>query len=286
MTDATELVTRAFGAADLAAGARLVEQAGWNQVDDDWRCFVQRGTAYAVEDAASRVVATAATLPYAGVAWISMVLVDLDWRRRGIASGLIARCTRDLAAAGLVPVLDATPAGRTVYAGMDFLDVLGLQRWQRGDRADDAGASPAAGLRTMRATDLDDVAALDARAFGAPRAWLIESLAARGAGFAAVMECDGRIIGAVLGRPGRKATQVGPIVATNEAAAVTLLRHAAASIAGPVFIDALDHHAALAAAIERAGFTKQRPYTRMAWRTDAIPGDPARYFAAAGPELG
>jgi len=286
VTDATELVTRSFVATDLPADGRLVAQAGWNQVDDDWRCFVERGSAYAVEHAASGVVATAATLPYAGMAWISMVLVDIDWRRRGIASGLIERCTRDLAAAGLVPVLDATPAGRTVYAGMAFRDVLGLQRWQRGERAADADPTLVPGLRPLRREDLDAVAALDAQAFGAPRAWLLESLAARSAGFAAVMERDGRIAGAVLGRQGRSASQVGPIVATDEAAAVTLLRHAAARIAGPIFIDALDRHGALAAAIEQAGFTRQRPYTRMAWRTAAIPGDPARYFAAAGPELG
>jgi GNAT superfamily N-acetyltransferase len=275
-----------LGAADLAAGARLVAQAGWNQVGDDWRCFVERGRAYAVEHSGSGVVATAATLPYAGVAWISMVLVDTAWRRRGIATRLIERCTRDIAAAGLIPVLDATPAGRTVYAGMAFRDVLGLQRWQRAARATDIDATLVPGMRPLRRADLEAVAALDAQAFGAPRAWLLEALAARSAGFAAVMERDGRLIGAVLGRQGRNATQVGPIVAADEPTAVALLRHAAACIAGPIFIDALDRHAAFAAAIEAAGFTRQRPYTRMAWRTDAIPGDPARYFAAAGPELG
>ena len=101
-----------------------------------------------------------------------------------------------------------------------------------------------------------------------------------------MLERDGRIAGAVLGRQGRNATQVGPIVAQDEAAAIALLRHAVGRIAGAVFIDALDAHAGLAAAIEQAGFTRQRTYTRMAWRTDAIPGEPARYFAAAGPELG
>jgi GNAT superfamily N-acetyltransferase len=284
VTDATDLATRRFGPADLAAGARLVAQAGWNQVDDDWRCFVDRGRAYAVEDPAGGVVATAATLPYAGVAWISMVLVDTAWRRRGIARGLIERCTRDIDAAGLVPVLDATPAGRTVYSGMDFRDVLGLQRWQRSERGSAVAVAP--GVRPLRREDLAAVAVLDAEAFGAPRAWLLESLAARSSGFAAVLERGGRIDGAVLGRQGRVASQIGPIVARDEAAGIALLRYAAARVDGAVFIDTLDQHAALAAAIEAEGFSKQRTYTRMAWRTDVIPGDRARYFAAAGPELG
>lgn len=285
MTAATEFAPRPFTAADIAAGGRLVAQAGWNQVEDDWRCFVEHGTAYAVEDAAAGVVATAATLPFAGVAWISMVLVDTAWRRRGIATRLVERCTADIDAAGLVPVLDATPAGRTVYSGMAFRDILGLQRWSRGDREALHGANAPA-LRPLGGGDLDAVAALDAAAFGAPRGWLLAALARRSAGFAAVFEDRGRIEGVVLGRQGRVATQVGPIVARDEAAAVALLRHAVDRIPGPIFIDALDRHAALADAIERAGFTRQRPYTRMAWRRDAIPGDPAHYFAAAGPELG
>lgn len=284
MTAGTEpFATRAFGAADLDAGARLVAQAGWNQVDDDWRCFIGHGAAWAVEAPAAGVIATAATLPYAGIAWISMVLVDVAWRRRGIARGLVERCTREIDAAGLVPVLDATPAGRKVYAGMAFRDVLGLQRWARGTAVPRAAG---AAIRPLVPADLPQVAALDAQAFGAPRAWLLQSLALRGAGFAAVAERDGVLAGAVLGRPGRVATQIGPIVARDEALAVALLEHAAGRIAGPVFIDALERHEALADALERLGFSPQRPFSRMAWRRDVLPGDPARYFAAAGPELG
>lgn len=285
MTAGTELATRAFTAADLAAGGRLVAQAGWNQVDDDWRCFIGHGAAWAVEARGAGVIATAATLPYAGIAWISMVLVDAAWRRRGIARGLIERCTREIDAAGLVPVLDATPAGRTVYAGMDFRDVLGLQRWACGARRPGPGAA-VTGLRPLRPADLPAVAALDAQAFGAPRAWLLQALAQRSAGFAAVAERDGALVGAVLGRTGRVATQIGPIVAPDEAAAVALLEHAAAAVAGPAFIDALERHGALGDALQRLGFAPQRPFSRMAWRRDALPGDPARYFAAAGPELG
>lgn len=285
MTAATELTTRAFTAADLAAGARLVAQAGWNQADDDWRCFIGHGTAWAVETADRHVIATAATLPYAGIAWISMVLVDEAWRRRGIARGLIERCTREIHGAGLVPVLDATPAGRTVYAGMGYRDVLGLQRWARGARRRTTGAAPR-GVRPLRPSDLRAIAALDAAAFGAPRPWLLQALAQRSGGFAAVAERDGAVTGAVLGRPGRVATQIGPIVAPDPPVAATLLQYAAAGVPGPVFIDALERHEAFADALEGLHFAPQRPFSRMAWRRDALPGDTACYFAAAGPELG
>lgn len=285
MTAGTEFATRAFTAADLAAGERLVAQAGWNQTDDDWRWFIGHGAAWAVEARGAGLIATAATLPYAGMAWVSMVLVDARWRRRGIARGLIERCTRDIDAAGLIPVLDATPAGRTVYAGMDFRDVLGLQRWAR-DAQPRGSHAPVPGVRPLQPSDLPAVATLDAQAFGAPRAWLLQALARRSTSFAAAAERDGALVGAVLGRPGRLATQLGPLVAADEADAVALLEHAAAAVAGPVFVDALERHGALADALERLGFSPQRPFSRMAWRRDVLPGDPARYFAAAGPELG
>ena len=56
-----------------------------------------------------RLVATAALLPYsAGNAWISMVLVTADFRRRGIATKLVDAC------------LDAaTRRGLTDLAGRD-----------------------------------------------------------------------------------------------------------------------------------------------------------------------
>ena len=98
----------------------LVAEAGWNQVAADWRIFLDFGTAYAVRSG-GRVIATAATLPYGGrCAWISMVLVSAEHRRRGLATRLLHRCISDITASGLVPVLDATPAGAKVYAPLGF----------------------------------------------------------------------------------------------------------------------------------------------------------------------
>lgn len=284
MTAATDLATRTFGERDFAAGARLIEQARWNQVEADWRAFVVRGKAYAVESPRAGVIATAATLPYDGVAWVSMVLVDVAWRRRGIARMLIDRCTREIAASGRIPVLDATPAGRTVYAGMEYRDVWVMQRWARG--AGVAGIASPPGVRAMHADDLDAVTALDARAFGASRGWLVASLAARGGAFATVVEHDGEVRAALLGRTGRVATQLGPLVGDDEDDSIALLEHAVARISGPIYLDVPERHGTLNAALVRLGFTVQRPFTRMAWRTDRIPGNPSRYFAAAGPELG
>src|SRR5437016_10456865 len=91
--------------ADLADAEALVVDAGWNQIAADWRILLDFGTVHAVR-AQDRLVATAATLPYGGFAWISMVLVAACHRRKGLATRLLRRCIEDIAAAGRVAVLD------------------------------------------------------------------------------------------------------------------------------------------------------------------------------------
>jgi len=98
---------------DAEALCPLQIEAGWNQVAADWEIFRELGTVHAAR-VDTRVVATAATLPYGPFAWISMVLVTGEQRRRQLGTRLLKRCVDALRAQGCVPVLDATPAGRPV----------------------------------------------------------------------------------------------------------------------------------------------------------------------------
>ena len=102
-----------------------MREAGWNQVAADWEIFRALGTVYAAR-AGGRVVATAATLPYGEFAWISMVLVAGEQRRRGLGTRLLKRCIAAFDEPGRVPVLDATPAGRPLYRALGFRGDLGL----------------------------------------------------------------------------------------------------------------------------------------------------------------
>ena len=82
----------------------LVREARWNQLAADWRIFTEFGRLYAVHSEAGRIIATTATLPYGGrFAWISMVLVAGEYRRRGLATAMLRRAMADLTAAKLVP---------------------------------------------------------------------------------------------------------------------------------------------------------------------------------------
>ena len=75
---------------------------------------------------------TATTTFYAPeLAWIGMVLVHPDYRRRGIARALLARCIEYLRGRGARCIkLDATPLGKQVYDELGFKDEWTLTRWE------------------------------------------------------------------------------------------------------------------------------------------------------------
>jgi hypothetical protein len=259
----------------------LSAEAGWNQTPEDWTLFLRRGTIYGLPGGHGEPVATGAVLPYTGgFAWISMVLVTTPRRGNRIGTRILQKCCGDVVERGLVAVLDATPAGERVYRPLGFEPVFGLSRWQ-GECS--AGGSQPTGVRVMAESDLAAVAALDASAFGASRMFLIESLFRRAPQLAFVT-VDGS--GFALARPGRLATQVGPIVAVGEQAAAALLEAALNAVTGPVFLDLTDRWDDLKRALEHRGFMVQRPFLRMGLRRNAPFGDPSRLFAVAGPEFG
>jgi Acetyltransferase (GNAT) domain len=257
----------------------LSSEAGWNQTADDWTLFLHRGIVYGLPDSNGRTVATGAVLPYpGGFAWIGMVLVTAPRRRERIGTRILEICCTDVVDRGLVAVLDATPAGQRVYRPLGFEPIFGLTRWQGegGGRL-----NPPVGIRAMSDGDLPAVAAIDAAAFGASRMFLIESLLRRAPQFAFVTQD-----GFALARPGRIATQIGPIVAANEASAAALLDAALSSVAGPVFLDLVDGWGDLTRHLIAHNFTVQRPFLRMGLHRGAPFGDSARAFVVAGPEFG
>jgi N-acetylglutamate synthase-like GNAT family acetyltransferase len=275
--------------ADEIDGAlALVREVGWNQVAADWQIFLELGTVYAVRSATGRVVATAATLPYGRFAWISMVLVTNDYRRRGLASRLMRRCIDDLVAAGRVPVLDATPAGREVYRAMDFCDTWGFHRLTLQERRAAQPVASPAGVAIAPITDAvwPALCAYDAAAFGSDRGALLARLRGRLGAAELVATRGGRVTGFLIGRDGRTASQFGPLIADDDATALALLARALAAVSGPVYIDFADTHASVRAWLEAVGFTAQRPLTRMVHKRREGFDDLARTFAVAGPELG
>jgi GNAT superfamily N-acetyltransferase len=282
-------VKSALTPAEFDDVAALVREARWNQLAADWRIFVARGRVYAAHTDEGRIVATTATLPYGSrFAWISMVLVAGEFRRRGLATRLMRWAMDDLAAAGLVPVLDATPDGREVYRRLGFQDSWGFQRLIRRERPPTAAPVAAAdvGIRAIADQDWPALCAYDAAAFGAERSAVLSDLRRRLPAAALVAERAGDIAGFMLGRDGARAGHLCPLIADDDATACALLARALDALDGPLFIDFADDKAAVLSFLETRGFSPVRPFTRMLYGSPARFDDPVRTFAVVGPEFG
>ena len=260
----------------------LSAEAGWNQTSADWALFLRQGTVFGLRSGLAGIVATGAVLPY-GVdfAWISMVLVTRSRRRQRIGTSILEACCAELARRTLVAVLDATPAGERIYRPLGFEGMFNLSRWQgiSGPRK----KTRAVATRSMAAPDLAAVTATDAAAFGADRRFLLQSLFDRLPQLAFIAKDNA---GFVLARPGRVATQIGPLVAANEDVAAALLDDALGCVSGPVFLDLIDGREILTARLRQRGFTVQRPFLRMGLKRGIPFGDTTRLFVVAGPEFG
>jgi GNAT superfamily N-acetyltransferase len=271
---------------DIPGALALVAEAGWNQVAEDWRVFFDLGRAFGLWSAEEGLVATAATLRYSGgFEWISMVLVRGTWRRRGLATHLLDRCIETVLANHSIPVLDATPAGREVYKRLGFRDDWPLTRWYR-IPGKPVTTTSSVKICPLSETEWPAVIALDENAFGSSRRSLLERLARRSHEFACVAFGADGLCGFLLGRDGRNATHLGPIVANDQDTACALVAYAASKLVGPVYIDILDRHDRFRSWLLEQEFSIQRPFTRMAMGSGIAYGDAQQIMAIAGPELG
>jgi ribosomal protein S18 acetylase RimI-like enzyme len=276
---ATEaLVAATLTPADVPGALALSSKVGWNQTADDWRLFIARGRTIGLFDAAPALIATAAALPYDGFGYISMVIVDPAWRRRGLARRLMGECIDTLRGQGRAALLDATPAGALVYRGLGFVELATMERWEG-----QGGVAGRVGGTADRITPdgVDGLIAADAAAFGSQRRFLLEDFLARDGTIA--WTCDG---GYLVMRQGYRATQIGPLVASSVESARVLLATAIAAARGRVFLDLFTSWPDLAALLEASGFVRQRPYIRMALDRTSLPSDPRLLPIAAGPEFG
>lgn len=280
---------RPIGDEQAEAAWPLSIEAGWNQNLADWRFMLGAGRGFGCVGSDGRWQASSLVLPLGqNLAWISMVLVTRDRRRGGVGTTLLKRCIEEVRSAGAVAGLDATEQGRPIYLPLGFRDLYPISRWHF-DGASGGAVAPPAGVtaRPFVIADLPRLALYDRPLTGMERPSILAHLALRQPGRAWVAEDRaGRMVGFVLGREGRVATSLGPVVADSEAIALALIARAAAAAPGPFIIDVPVAHRAVQAWLEAHGATTPRGYMRMTLGEAKHLDDPTHVFALAGPELG
>ena len=275
-------ILRPMTLADIPAGLDFCRESGWNQTPGDWELLIGLAPAGAlVAEVDGVVVGTVINVAYRpAFDWIAMMLVRESLRGQGIGR-LLMNAALEMSR-GTVK-LDATDAGRRLYLTLDFEDEFTLARWRRAPSIATASSGSA---RPIADRDWEEIATMDAEAFGADRRGVLRWCCETAPEYAWSLRSEGRLQGFVFGRHGHNSEHIGPLVATSAEAAAELLTACLAGVPDrPITIDVPDAHGAFARAIESLSFTRQRNFTRMARGGHAFTGQMSKVFAATGPEL-
>jgi predicted N-acetyltransferase YhbS len=263
------MIVRAMTHADIPDGLRLCRESNWNQLEDDWRFFLDHGAA-ALAVRHESVVGSVAWLPFGrNFAWLSMMLVDTAERRSGIGSRLMEAALEGLSD---VPArLDATPAGEPLYRRFGFAGEYELAR----TRITAGQHRPSPRVRAIGPADLPAIFARDREVFGADRSTLLADLCRRAPDLAWISDTA-----YCFGRPGHLYWQIGPVVADSGEAAREIVTHCLAAHDSRTFaVDVPQRPDGLA-------FGMERPFLRMSRGVPRRHGIPEQVFAIAGPEFG
>lgn len=277
---------RVMTEADLALGMRLKQQAGWNQLEADWRRMLalQPDGCFVAEVDGVGVGTTVACV-FDDVAWIAMVLVDAEVRSQGIGKALMTHALEFLDRQGVRAVrLDATPLGQPLYEKLGFQVEYTLIRYA-GVLPVPADQASATVVRTAPRESWDALVALDTAINRTNRGKFLLTLFAENPTAVRYVPQGDRFAGYLAVRPGCNALQLGPCMASAEAGPLLLADAWRRYTGQRVFLDVPNQHAAAVRLAEQLGLQAQRPLVRMC-RGPLVHEDAQRLWASSGPELG
>jgi predicted N-acetyltransferase YhbS len=280
---------RRMTADDVPDAMRLAQQAGWNQIEADWRRFLaMQPDGCFVAERQSHCVGTVVTCIFDPVAWIAMLLVDGVQRGQGLGRALIQHALTHLDQQGIPTIrLDATSLGLPLYKKLGFSPQFELARYAGvAARARDYSQSVGApATRQIQQADAERIARLDTSATNTDRRRFLERLFAERPDAGRVVEESGDIMGYMAMRSGRCALQLGPCIASMTAGPA-ILANAATAVAGqPVFIDVPTLNSPAIEFAQSMGLKIERTFVRMC-RGRTVCEDLSRLWASSGPELG
>jgi GNAT superfamily N-acetyltransferase len=270
--------------ADIPFGMHLKQQAGWNQVEADWKRLLDlQPDGCFVAEMDGVPAGTVTFCRFGQVAWVAMMLVDQAFRSRGIGRALMNRALYELDSAGVHTVrLDATPLGRPLYESLDFAAETTFAKY--------VGVIPPAGgapsrHETPAADVLESMAALDLEVTRTDRGRLLRRLFAEHPDSLLVAVESGELSGFLLSRPGSRVRRIGPCIA-GERAGPRLFAEAWRKYAGEnVALDVPIDHAPAVALASSWGLGVSGLLTRMG-RGPRVTEDVDHLWASSGPEKG
>ncbi len=282
---------RTFKEEDIPFAMKLKGLSKWNQVEDDWRgylLFEPEGCFIAELD--DKPVGTVTCTTYGErFAWVGMVMVHPEKRRKGIGTALINKAISYLQERGVKAIkLDATPMGKKVYVPLGFVDEYSLQRYE-GSIETVKGSLQEDSLQIDPITEdnIDEIIAFDEEYFGAHRGKVLRQFRKRHPEYALCIKDTNGVLGYAMARKGYHAYQIGPLVTEDAQVAETLFKTLINRMPrGKVFTDIPLSCVFASQIVEKYSFTVQRGFDRMYLGENQYPSRAEGIFAIAAAEIG
>lgn len=205
---------------DLEQLHALSISVGWPHRAEDWQFLREVGKGVVATDEIGRIMGSAMWFSQSKeLATIGMVITSPRLQTQGTGLWLMEHALKELSGVNLR--LNATRAAQRLYLSLDFKPEKKVYQCQ-GIVTNPPKNMPVSGMcRRMTVDDLPAAIALDAGAFGAARAGLMEKLFQHSNGYGLFR--DNRLVAFALCRRFGRGSVVGPIVASGDEDAMAVV---------------------------------------------------------------
>ncbi|MBD3351169.1 MAG: GNAT family N-acetyltransferase [Candidatus Lokiarchaeota archaeon] len=286
-----EIIIKPLREVDIPRLLRMNTQ--WNQTAEDWQRFISLAPdgcfkAVLKKDKVTHItVGSVSAIEYDNcnigidekkqmkMAWIGMLYVDNEYRKQGIGVRLLKHAISYLKNKNIgIIKLDATPLGHKLYIqnGFNVERRLSLISVTKNDfvlpKLDPNIQGP---IKITRITSediinglLDEIYDYDVRKTKLARRNILEKLIQDNLKHIFVAKNKSNIVGYIIGRTGRQAFQIGPLIANNQNIALLLLNSVIKiSDFSSCILAVYDEHKNFIEILKKMGGKTERKYIRM-----------------------
>lgn len=275
-----ELTLQDMGPSDIEQLHALSIAVQWPHRAEDWSFLLKHGLGIIAKDEIGRLVASAMWVPYEPDSGnICMVITSPRLQTQGAARWLLKRVFAQMGDRN--KTLIATRQAYRLYIAMGFQTVCHV--YQHNGIVTSAPAAPDH-ARTLNAEDFDAIMSLDHAATGLDRSKLLKHLLQLSHG--TVVTENGEVTGFALCRPFGRGHVIGPVVAMEEADAITLIAPIIQAHQGKYLRLDTSSNGALRNCLVACGMLHHDTVTKMKLGLLPEPDGPAEPFAIVSQAFG
>lgn len=210
------LSIRPFEEKDIGFAYEMTVNEQWNVSRADIKCmFSYEPNGCFIAEAKGSRVAHVFTVNYGSLGWIGLLIVEVEYRKKGIATLLTQKAIDYLLRCGVETIkLEAVPEIADLYRKLRFVDEYDSLRFMGKSRK----TVPLQSDSTihMQKEKIEEIAKFDAAYFGADRTTVLMSLCQENPDLCFASYKGSKIVGYLMCRRAEEGYNVGPFVCEPE----------------------------------------------------------------------